>query len=104
MSYYDSLDNLKLIIGRDTIDDQKSDLLQLYLSRAENFVLDYCNQEEMKPSMYEIAEEIALFNYRNKGVENMKAESKGKLSESYRDDLPKEIYKRLNNHRRMRFE
>ncbi|MGG3925683.1 phage head-tail connector protein [Metabacillus fastidiosus] len=98
-----SLGNVKLILGTDISDTEKDGLINLYITRAENFVKEYCNQSELNHSMIEIAEDIAIFNYRNKGVENIKAESKGRLSDTYREGLPPEIYKRLNENRRLRF-
>ncbi|MBD8006543.1 phage head-tail connector protein [Bacillus norwichensis] len=95
------IENIKLILDID--DNSKDAILYLYLDRAENFVKDYCNIDELNLSLEETVEDIAIFHYRNRGVENMSSERKGNLSESYRDGLPSEIYKKLNEHRRMKF-
>ena len=100
---YDSIEKLRLITGSDILDARTEALLQMYYRKAENFVLGYCNEEIATPVLIEIAEDIALFNYRNIGVENIISETKGRLNDNYRKSLPPEIYKRLNDNRRMRF-
>lgn len=98
-----SIENMKLILGIN--DTSKDDVLTLYINRASNFVLDYCNIDEssLTLSLKEVIEDIAVFNYRNKGIENVISEGKGSLSESYRESLPSDIYRRLNEYRRMKF-
>ena len=96
-----SIDNVKILLG---INDTSQDtLINLYLSRATNFVKNYCNIEEIPSSLDEIIEDIAVYLYRNRGVENIKSESKGSLSETYRDSLPDDIIAVLNRYRRVIF-
>lgn len=97
------LDNLKLLLDLSVYEDGNDRVLELYLNRAENYIKGYCNVQVISTELQEIAEDIAVFNYRNKGVENIKSEGKGSLSESYRDDLPQDIIRKLNNYRRLRF-
>ncbi|WBL16373.1 phage head-tail connector protein [Sutcliffiella sp. NC1] len=85
------------------LDEDDFEMLEIYLGRAQNHVKSYCNLSELNETQQEIAEDIAIFNYRNKGVENIVSEGKGSLSESYRNDLPPDLIRRLNQHRRMRF-
>jgi hypothetical protein len=98
-----SLDNVKLILEIDLDDESEDDLLNLYISRASNFVKSYCSVTEISSELAELVEDIAVYNYRNKGIENIKSEGKGSLSESYRDSLPKDYIQRLNQHRRLKF-
>lgn len=103
-TFEESMDNIASILEVNRYDDVSQDKqIELYLKRAFNQVLLYCRQKELTLSLQEIAEDIAVFNYRNKGVENIVSEGKGSLSESYRDDLPPDIIRRLNENRRMRF-
>lgn len=96
-----SIENVKILLG---INDTSQDtLLNLYLSRATNFVKNYCNVDEITPSLDEIVEDIAVYLYRNRGVENIKSESKGSLSETYRDSLPDDIIAVLNRYRKVKF-
>ncbi|MDX5474511.1 MAG: phage head-tail connector protein [Bacillaceae bacterium] len=94
----DSLTKLHILLDEDDFD-----LLEIYFSRAVNHIKSYCRLNELDETQTEIAEDIAIFNYRNKGVENIVSEGKGSLSESYRNDLPPDIIRRMNEHRRMKF-
>ncbi|WP_158735148.1 head-tail connector protein [Alteribacillus sp. YIM 98480] len=96
-----SLTNIKLIIG--ISDDSKDDLLNLYISRAESFVKQYCNIEELNEVQSAIVEDMTVYLYRNNGIENISSESKGSLSETYRDLIPDHLIKALNSHKRMRY-
>lgn len=98
-----SIENMKILLDINSSDTSQDAALSLYLTRANNFVKDYCNVSELNSPLDEIAEDIAIYFYRNKGVENIQSEAKGSLSETYRDSLPSHYTKRLNNHRRMRF-
>jgi hypothetical protein len=96
-----SIDNVKILLG---ISDNSQDvLLNLYLSRATNFVKNYCNIEEIPSSLDEIIEDIAVIRYRLHGVEGVKSETKGSLSETYIESLPADIINQLNCHRRVIF-
>ncbi|MEC1725855.1 phage head-tail connector protein [Schinkia azotoformans] len=96
-----SLDNVKLIL--DINDTSKDSILNLYIGRSTNFIKNYCNITEIPESLNGVIEDIAVFYYRNKGVENIQSEGKGSLSESYIKSLPADIVSELNNYRRMNF-
>ncbi|WP_404443441.1 phage head-tail connector protein [Sutcliffiella horikoshii] len=97
------LDNLKILLDKALDETDEDSVLTLYLNRAENYVKSFCNITELNSELIEIAEDIAVFNYRNKSVENLVSEGKGSLSETYREDLPPDIIRKLNNHKRLRF-
>ncbi|MCY9096361.1 MULTISPECIES: phage head-tail connector protein [Bacillus subtilis group] len=97
-----SLENVKTLIPIKKDDVSKDDILILFIKRAEETVLGYCNLDELKPGMQSIVEDIAIIYYRNRRVQNLKGQTKGSLSETYRDDLPPTIYKRLNRFRRLK--
>lgn len=84
-------------------DTSQDSVLNFYLSRATNFVKEYCNIKEITSPIGEIVEDIAIFLYKNKGVENIQSETKGSLTESYRENLPPYLVNRLNSYRRMKF-
>jgi hypothetical protein len=94
-----SLDNVKVLLEIDILDVSEDDLLNLYISRSTNYVKNYCNLVDIPPELDEVIEDIAVIRYRNKGVENIKSEGKGSLSESYIDSLPEDIVDQLNQHR-----
>jgi hypothetical protein len=95
-----SLENVKILLG--ITDNSKDNMLNLYLSRATSFVKNYCNIDEIPIELDEVIEDIAVYRYRMNGVENVKAESKGSLSETYRDSLPDDIIAQLNRYRRVK--
>jgi hypothetical protein len=102
----DTLSRVKILLDFvDTADGYYDfdDILTMYIMRAENFVKNYCNQEVITQELSEIVEDIVVFNFRNKGVENLKSETKGRLSETYRDGLPSDIIQRLKKNKRLKF-
>ncbi|MBE2926592.1 head-tail connector protein [Anoxybacillus flavithermus] len=96
-----SLENVKTLLG--ISDNSQDDLLNLYISRAEQFVKTYCNIEEIPTELNSVMEDIAVFRYRMNGIENVKSETKGSLSETYRDSLPDDILSQLSRYRRVIF-
>jgi hypothetical protein len=98
------LDNVRILLEKAYIEPEEEDLINLYISRATNFVLSYCNVDETTPSLDEIIEDITVLKYRLKGVEGIKTESKGSLSETYIESLPADIINSLNQHKRLRFQ
>jgi hypothetical protein len=98
-----SLLNVKLMLEIDSTDNSYDNLLNLYISRATKYVLRYCNALETTLELDEIIEDVTVFRYRSKGVENLKSEGKGSLSETYIESLPKDIVDRMNENRRIRF-
>jgi len=95
-----SLENVKTLLG--IFDNDDDNLLNLYLSRAEKFVKNYCNLDTIPAELDEVIEDIAVYRYRMNGVENVKSEQKGSLSETYRDSLPDDILAQLNRYRRVK--
>lgn len=97
----DFITNVADILEIDRVDNES--MVRRYVNRAINYVKNYCNITEIPESLYETVEDIAVFRYRAKGVENIKSEGKGSLSESYMESLPLDIIKQLNTHRKVRF-
>ncbi|MCG6796353.1 head-tail connector protein [Geobacillus sp. YHL] len=95
-----SLENVKTLLG--ISNNTQDNLLNLYLTRATSFVKNYCNIDEIPSELDEVIEDIAVYRYRMNGVENVKSESKGSLSETYRDSLPDDIIAQLNRYRRVK--
>ena len=95
-----SLENVKTLLG--ISDNTQDNLLNLYLTRATSFVKNYCNIDEIPSELDEVIEDIAVYRYRMNGVENVKSESKGSLSETYHDSMPDDIIAQLNRYRRVK--
>ncbi|WP_407268957.1 phage head-tail connector protein [Radiobacillus sp. PE A8.2] len=96
------LSNVKALLGIDESDTSKDGVINLYISRATNYVLGYLKIEEIPSALIDVVEDIAVFKYRQKGVENIKSEGKGSLSESYIESLPEDIKDQLKSHRKVR--
>ncbi|MGD6831431.1 phage head-tail connector protein [Sutcliffiella halmapala] len=90
--------NVQDILGADVEERQ----IRPYVKRAINFVKNYCRLSEIPVDLYETIEDIAIFKYRSQGIENIKAEGKGSLSESYMESLPNDIINQLSGRRQVR--
>lgn len=97
-----NLENVKALLE---IDDNTEDtILNVYINRATQFAKNHCNipdEETIPAGLNGVIEDIAILKYRLKGVEGIKSEGKGSLSESYIEDLPPYIKAELNKFRRI---
>jgi hypothetical protein len=91
--------NVINILGLNISVDDK--LLEFYLHNAEDFIFDFCKIIEIPPSLYTLLTEMVVFQYRQKGIENVQSEGKGSLSESYLTEYPPNIMQRLKSHRKI---
>ncbi|MGD6896107.1 head-tail connector protein [Bacillus infantis] len=98
-----SIDNVKTLLEIPEGDQSKDNLIDLYIKRAEFYVKDYCNQEEILPSLQSTVEEIAVIYYLNRAYENVKSIREGDLSQVFHESLPPHIISHLNNNRRLKF-
>jgi hypothetical protein len=98
-----TLENVKILLEMDEYDISKDSLLNLYISRAQDFIFDYCKITEIPSSLNSSIEDMAVFQYRQKGAENLQSEGKGSLSESYILQYPQNIMSRLTPYCRVRF-
>lgn len=89
------LENVKILLEIDILDDEKDGLLNLYISRAEDYTRDYCKIDDIPSSLNSVIEEMAVFQFRNRGIENLQSEGKGSLSQSFLNEYPPNIMNRL---------
>ncbi|KOO46398.1 phage head-tail connector protein [Priestia koreensis] len=94
-----SLENVKLILDLFNCNETEEQLINLYLSRAANFVKNYCQIIDIPENLTSVIEDIAVIKYQLRGVEGIKSEGKGSLSESYIDSLPLDIIQQLDAHK-----
>ncbi|WML44085.1 phage head-tail connector protein [Neobacillus sp. PS3-40] len=97
----DYLTNVKILLEIDELDIEKDGLLNLFIFRAIDYTLDYCKINEIPTSLSSAIEEMAVFQYRQRGIENVQSESKGSLSESYFNEYSPSIINRLRSNRRV---
>jgi hypothetical protein len=99
------LDNVKILLDIDGNDTSKDALLNLYITRATDAIVSYCNfldSTEIPSVLNSLIEDIAVFKYRNKGNENLKMEMLGSRNSTYFDDLPKEFKARMMPFRKVK--
>lgn len=97
------IENAKVLADIDLIDTSKDKILELYFEEARDFILDYCKVNEIPSTLYSILSKMIVFQYRQKGLENIQSEGKGSLSEAYLTEYPPNIMNRLSRHARVKF-
>jgi hypothetical protein len=95
------IEKAKIMLGMEL--EPIDTLLEVYLQNAQEFVIDYCKLTEIPTSFHSVLSQMIVFQYRQKGIENIKSEGKGSLSESYITEYPLNIMNRLNPHCRVKF-
>lgn len=86
------------IILDDTV---KDDLIQVYIDNATDYILNYTNLKEVPATLNSTIVEMAVFQYRNRELENVSSESIGNTSYSFITDYPANITNRLDGHKRV---
>ena len=79
-----------------------SGVLSLVVEQAENFVLDYCNLEEIPESLNSVLLEICKQDINKLNAEGFTSESAGGSSIGYETDYTASVYKRLKKHKRIK--
>ncbi|WP_337019951.1 phage head-tail connector protein [Oceanobacillus massiliensis] len=100
MNTEEMLTNIKPLLDIEVTDSNKDAVLNLYISRAINFTRRYLKVTEVPEGLQDVIEDIAIFKFRQKGVENIKSEGKGSLSETYIETLPADIITQLDTEAR----
>ncbi len=95
------------------IDDVRNDVISDYVRRTINFILDFCNREDMNDHLNDIAYEMTLSAMKTDGIikteKDVKSVTRGDTSISYKDPkhssfehIQKDYAKRLFKHRRLK--
>lgn len=87
-------------------DASEDALINFYIKSAQNFIVEYCkfdSWEKTPITLDTTLVEMAVFKYRQRGVENISGESKGGLNESYLTEYPQTILNALNPHCKVKF-
>lgn len=95
------LENVKIIL--DIEDNSHDDLLNIYIQNAIDYIYDYTKIEQIPNSLNSLIVEMVIYQYRQRGVENISTESKGSLYESFVKEYPNNIINRLKPYRRALF-
>lgn len=94
------LNNVKLLLELDLADTKEDALIELYIKRSNDFIINYCKVDKVPHILQSTVEEMATFSYRQKGVENIDNESKGSLKEQFLTRYPNNIMTILNDYKR----
>lgn len=71
-------------------------LLNLLLERSKKEVVSYCRLTEYTEALNDIVVDIAAIKYNRVGTEGLQSQRYSGASETYLDDYPMTIQKRLN--------
>ena len=77
-------------------------VLALVLEQAQDFVLDYCNIEEIPNSLNSVLLDMCKQDINKLNAEGFNSESAGGSSISYDTDYSQSVYKRLKKHKRVK--
>ena len=78
------------------------EVLALVLAQAQDFVLDYCNIEEIPNSLNSVLLDMCKQDINKLNAEGFNSESAGGSSISYETDYSQSVYKRLKKHKRVK--
>lgn len=98
-----TLDNVKVILGIQNFD--YDDVLELYITRANDFVMNYCNITDLTTIPYTLSsviEDIVVYMFQNRGSENLQSETLGSRTSSFLSDIPANLISQLNANRRLK--
>lgn len=93
-----TLELLKLELGAD---ETQEPLLQRYIDKAINKVMNFTNRDKayVEKELQNQVIDLAIILYNRKGTEGLKSQSYSGVSETYVEDIPNEIKRDLYAHR-----
>lgn len=101
MSQNKILDSVKTIL--DINDDKSDELLKIYVNNANDFILDYTRLPKIPATLGSTVIDMAVFQYRQRELENVKSESMGAMGYSFITEYPSNITDRLDSYKRALF-
>lgn len=93
------LENVKIIVGIKPENNEEDALINIYIKHANDFIINYCEVDKVPFQLQSTMEEMVVFSYRQKGVENIDNESKGSLSEKFLSQYPSNIMNILDSYK-----
>lgn len=92
------LDRLRRRLGIEGYKD--GTLLSDLLDDAQDMVLDIIGRDYLPERLESVVLELAVIKYNRMGAEGESSRGEGGISQSYLDDLPADLQRRLNNYPR----
>lgn len=96
------IDKVKALLDL-RLDITKDEIFDIYFNNVEDFILDWCNLPEVPPKLYSTMISMIVFDYQERGLENIRSESKGSLIQSFHTEYPPNIMNRLSRHAQVKF-
>ena len=95
----DLLSLLKIILEMDIDDTSKDDLLNFYITKAQNVIMKYCvltEDEYLAVNLTNQTAELAMFYYKNKKNSGLKSKAEGTRNFTYSESaIPTDIKETL---------
>lgn len=84
-------------------DDTKDNLLKVYINKCVHKVMDITKQSEtyVLSALIYVVMDLVVIMYNRRGTEGVSNQSANGMSESYINDIPRDIKKQLYSHRRL---
>lgn len=92
------LDNLRGLLGQHCCCEDNT--LNALLETATDTILDYIGREELPSRLESVVVQYAVILYNQMGAEGETSRSQGGVSQSYLNDLPPAMLRRLQNYPR----
>lgn len=93
------LEKIKTLLS--ITDNSKDALLSILVEDATQYVKDYTHQDTLPIALESAVRDLVILNYNRQGTEGVTSESFSGVSQSYLDDLPKPLLKKLKSYRRL---
>ena len=94
------LERIKLLLN--ITDDSKDALLNELIERAEEFILNYTNNEGCLESLGGTESQMVVYDYNRLGTEGLTSENYSGVSFGYTADYPDDIMKQLKKFRKVK--
>lgn len=94
------LERIKLLLN--ITDASKDALLMELINRVEEFITNYCNDEECIEHLRGTEVAMVIYDYNRLGTEGLKSENYSGVSFGYTSDYPDDIMKQLRRFRKVR--
>lgn len=93
------IENLKGLIG-DSACCCKEETLNALLETATDTILDYIGRDELPPRLESVVVQYAVILFNQMGAEGEASRSQGSVNQSFLNDLPPAMLRRLHNYPR----
>jgi hypothetical protein len=87
----EQLEVLKQLLGIESFDISRDDILTHYLKKANSIIIGYCNLDTL-PTIYDdVVVDYAMYLYKNKDSEGIAQKREGERSATYESGIPQII-------------